>query len=136
MNPVAMTSAVQTPSTSSGGNTGAPVGQSGRQGSGKCQIASTEIAAIAATAKAITGGRDRIVAATVTGARMRIENGFSSPPVNPNSSANRSEERRVGKECRSRWSPGHLTIKEVRNAAGELYEIKSDPQLRASVLQG
>src|ERR1035441_8717892 len=29
-------------------------------------------------------------------------------------SAGRSEERRVGKECRSRWSPSHLKKKTVR----------------------
>jgi len=29
----------------------------------------------------ITARRDRIVAATVTGARIKIENGFCSPPV-------------------------------------------------------
>ena len=39
------------------------------------------IAATARIESAITGRRDRIVAATVTGARIRIENGFCSPPV-------------------------------------------------------
>ena len=29
------------------------------------------------------------------------------PPEQPISPPNRSEERRVGKECRSRWSPYH-----------------------------
>src|SRR5207248_7605153 len=34
--------------------------------------------------------------------------GFESLSVNPSSvDAPRSEERRVGKECRSRWSPDH-----------------------------
>ena len=41
----------------------------------------TLIAATASTDSAITGRRDRIVAATVTGARIRIENGFCKPPV-------------------------------------------------------
>src|SRR5256886_4336761 len=35
--------------------------------------------------------------------RVRSEAGRSSPHVRPE----RSEERRVGKECRSRWSPYH-----------------------------
>ena len=29
------------------------------------------------------------------------------PPEHPSADDNRSEERRVGKECRSRWSPYH-----------------------------
>ena len=32
---------------------------------------------------------------------------FSGTPLNANVGAIRSEERRVGKECRSRWSPYH-----------------------------
>ena len=67
------------PSTSSGGNTKGP--GSARHGSGRCHSASTLIAATAKTDSAITGRRDRIVAATVTGARIRIENGFCNPPV-------------------------------------------------------
>src|SRR2546427_4829316 len=31
----------------------------------------------------------------------------TSPPRPPRSASTRSEERRVGKECRSRWSPYH-----------------------------
>ena len=46
-----------------------------------CHRASTLIAATASTDSAMTGRRDRIVAATVTGARIRIENGFCRPPV-------------------------------------------------------
>ena len=77
MNAVATVSAVQIPSTSSGGNSGGAL----RHGSGTCQNASTVMIATAKIASAMTGGRDRIVAATVTGARIRIENGFCSPPV-------------------------------------------------------
>ena len=33
--------------------------------------------------------------------------GFCAPPVRPAAFVLRSEERRVGKECRSRWSPYH-----------------------------
>jgi len=33
--------------------------------------------------------------------------GFPNPPLRPNRNYIRSEERRVGKECRSRWSPYH-----------------------------
>ena len=65
------------PSTSSGGKTNGSL----RHGSGLCHKASTLIAATARSESAITGRRDRIVAATVTGARIRIENGFCSPPV-------------------------------------------------------
>ena len=32
---------------------------------------------------------------------------LSTEIVTANNNANRSEERRVGKECRSRWSPYH-----------------------------
>ena len=38
------------------------------------------MAATARADSAITGRRDRIVAATVTGARIRIANGFCNPP--------------------------------------------------------
>ena len=44
--------------------------------------------ATANTASAMTGRSDSTVAATVTGARIRIENGFSSPPVRYSSTAN------------------------------------------------
>src|SRR5437762_4389291 len=37
----------------------------------------------------------------------------------PCSGRDRSEERRVGKECRSRWSPYHEKKKEERKAAGQ-----------------
>src|SRR3989475_13319319 len=33
--------------------------------------------------------------------------GITTPPY-PTTASSRSEERRVGKECRSRWSPYHL----------------------------
>ena len=33
--------------------------------------------------------------------------GTETPPISDIRSALRSEERRVGKECRSRWSPYH-----------------------------
>jgi hypothetical protein len=74
---VASTSAIQIPSTSSGGKTKG----SARQGSGICRKASTLIAATASTERAITARRDRIVAATVTGAKIRMANGFCRPPV-------------------------------------------------------
>ncbi len=44
-----------------------------------CHSANSVITAIANTASAITGRSDRIVAATVTGARIRIANGFCRP---------------------------------------------------------
>ncbi len=84
---VAITRAVQMPRTSSGGNTGAATSGSVRHGSGKCHSARTVIAKIANTASAMTGRRDRIVAATVTGARIRIANGFCNPPVRNSSTA-------------------------------------------------
>ena len=36
-----------------------------------------------------------------------VEGLFTFYPTNKQLDANRSEERRVGKECRSRWSPYH-----------------------------
>ena len=72
------------PSTSSPGNT---KGGSARQGSGRCQSARTVMVVIAKIASGTTERCDRMVAATVTGARIRIENGFSSPPVRYSSSA-------------------------------------------------
>src|SRR5256886_12938829 len=39
-------------------------------------------------------------------AKLRIVGGKATPPP-----VQRSEERRVGKECRSRWSPDHLKKK-------------------------
>src|SRR5437879_12652418 len=35
----------------------------------------------------------------------------------------RSEERRVGKECRSRWSPGQLKKKKVRSKADKALRV-------------
>ena len=77
MNNVASTSAIQIPSTSSGGKTKG----SARHGNGRCHRASTLIAVTARIDSVITARRDRIVAATVTGARIRIANGFCNPPV-------------------------------------------------------
>ena len=77
MNTVASTSAVHSPSTNSNGNTKGSV----RHGSGRCHSARSVITAIANPASPITGRNDRIVAATVTGARIRIANGFCNPPV-------------------------------------------------------
>jgi hypothetical protein len=77
MKTVASTSAAEAPVTISGGKPSGPL----RPGSGKWHSASTLIAAMARADTPITKRRDRIVAATVTGARNRIENGFSSPPV-------------------------------------------------------
>src|SRR4051794_41851539 len=51
-----------------------------------------------------------------------------------NDSVKRSEERRVGKECRSRWSPYHEKKKDKRRTAGdpqrheELHIVSGDPQ--------
>ena len=36
-----------------------------------------------------------------------LVNGLTAPVLIPKRAASRSEERRVGKECRSRWSPYH-----------------------------
>ncbi len=79
---VAITSAVHRPRTNSAGKYSGAC----RQGSGMCHKARTLIIAIANAASAITGRSDSAVAATVTGARIRIENGFSSPPVRNRSS--------------------------------------------------
>src|SRR2546430_17733032 len=51
---------------------------------------------------------------SVGGARVWREGGAVSGPKG----GARSEERRVGKECRSRWSPDHLKKKE-RMSGGE-----------------
>ena len=73
---VAMTSAVQMPITRSGGKTGGSPATAAA-----CAIGQHGDRATASTASAMTGRRDNAVAATVTGARIRIENGFSRPPV-------------------------------------------------------
>jgi len=39
-------------------------------------------------------------------AEVQKDGSYYMPPVYPNA-ITRSEERRVGKECRSRWSPYH-----------------------------
>ena len=52
-----------------------------RVGSGRCSSASTLIAAIVSTESPITVGRDSTVAATVTGASIRMAKGFCKPPV-------------------------------------------------------
>src|SRR5215203_6841277 len=41
----------------------------------------------------------------------------------------RSEERRVGKECRSRWSPYHSKKKITINKKGKRLDTKEHPQL-------
>ena len=45
-----------------------------------------------------------VIASDINGCREIFENGVSGLAFLPK---NRSEERRVGKECRSRWSPYH-----------------------------
>src|SRR5438067_13895983 len=45
----------------------------------------------------------------------RIGRIFSFPASSPLRFNSRSEERRVGKECRSRWSPDHQKKKEGKN---------------------
>ena len=44
--------------------------------------------------------------ASILGADIMVNGGSSTSGIT-NSVTNRSEERRVGKECRSRWSPYH-----------------------------
>ena len=46
----------------------------------------------------------KITGLTSKAIRFYEEKGLVTPPMR---SENRSEERRVGKECRSRWSPYH-----------------------------
>src|SRR2546430_5221935 len=50
--------------------------------------------------------RDFVGSGTVKGRRL-LPSMFFGPGGTPLSGVNRSEERRVGKECRSRWSPYH-----------------------------
>src|SRR5256885_6181416 len=53
-------------------------------------------------------GASRIVAIEILSAEPKTAAEHMSRLIDePVSSANRSEERRVGKECRSRWSPYH-----------------------------
>src|SRR5256885_9581980 len=53
--------------------------------------------------------RGQVEASLRTGSRTRIATTSSSKanPKRPKARSSRSEERRVGKECRSRWSPYH-----------------------------
>ena len=53
----------------------------GDQGRGVRKNASSEMLITASAVSAIVELRDRIVADTMTGAMIRIENGFCSPPV-------------------------------------------------------
>src|SRR3712207_8222171 len=53
---------------------------------------------------AVVRGEDLAVRHTVTQVRMRA---FGEQEVDAYAHLGRSEERRVGKECRSRWSPYH-----------------------------
>ncbi len=53
----------------------------GRCGSGRCTVARSDSAATVSAESAITLERDSTVAATVTGASIRIANGFCKPPV-------------------------------------------------------
>src|SRR5438128_10717277 len=46
---------------------------------------------------------------------------------------NRSEERRVGKECRSRWSPYHLKKKSRDRDTHELLQTRDYPPSRMCV---
>src|SRR5690606_41467661 len=72
--------------------------------------------------------------------KRREHVGSKTQPVRPSSSNRhntellddeRSEERRVGKECRSRWSPDHANTKSTVSArasavALELYRVRED----------
>ena len=67
-----------------------------------------------ATANTVTTNEDTAISANViTGTNGASADSFEGTPVltsvtqGTNGSVSRSEERRVGKECRSRWSPYH-----------------------------
>ena len=47
------------------------------------------------------------LAAAIGGAKLTPQQGAVAAPQQPVTNPQRSEERRVGKECRSRWSPYH-----------------------------
>ena len=53
------------------------------------------------------GKQHRIYVGTVVGCNNRKYLILLSHPVEKHKRMSRSEERRVGKECRSRWSPYH-----------------------------
>src|SRR3712207_8480606 len=57
--------------------------------------------------------------ASVIGPSLVRGGSFATPPYPSRSVGHlgRSEERRVGKECRSRWSPYHLKKKKIRKQA-------------------
>src|ERR1035438_274725 len=56
----------------------------------------------------VHGQPDQIYVATASGGVFKSGNGGTSwDPVFDRVDAMRSKERRVGKECRSRWSPDH-----------------------------
>ena len=77
MKAVETVSAAQTPKMYSLGNSGGVPAQ----GSGKWKTASTAMAPMARMESPSTLSRDRMVAAMVTGASIRMAKGFSSPPV-------------------------------------------------------
>src|SRR6266567_8899887 len=51
---------------------------------------------------------------------------YPRTPGSPRRSAGRSEERRVGKECRSRWSPYHSKKKDADILKGKGYVLRKD----------
>src|SRR6266852_7283335 len=56
--------------------------------------------------------------------RASARSGRAAPRCGPGELA-RSEERRVGKECRSRWSPHHYKKKTVADEAKDLAAARS-----------
>src|SRR3546814_8580474 len=66
--------------------------ESSGQGSGRWKNGSSATTARAISDRAMVLARDRIVADTVTGARISTAKGLSSPPVRYSSPASRSEE--------------------------------------------
>src|SRR5256886_8967279 len=75
-------------------------------------VCSSDLAGAAATEFVKVGRSQLRVAVSGTGRPLLLLNGVGGnlemwAPLVPALNAERSEERRVGKECRSRWSPYH-----------------------------
>src|SRR5438132_14400955 len=60
------------------------------------------------------------------GARERVVSGWYTQYLGR--AADRSEERRVGKECRSRWSPYHEKKKERKRKSTETSQLTAEAE--------
>src|SRR5438034_1190247 len=76
-------------------------------GCGSSSTANQVVVTVTGTASVMVPTQTQTITSTVTGATdvsSTFDCSYTTTP-NPTTAVPRSEERRVGKECRSRWSP-------------------------------